>query len=138
MQKYLTKILKLKKKLKQRNFEFTKVLERHNFDFALDLNGISPFSLSALYKYYRINDATSKHVTQTETKSRQLRNHRNFQSRRRTRRRKSGYLFTYKKYIFINSKTKFHNKIDNYNICLLQTVQLNSNVLFCYIFYIPY
>ena len=100
-----TQLRIMRRKLKQKrcNFEVTEILKRHNFEFALDLNGKSPFSVLALYKHFRINDAnrstndaTSKHATQTETKTMQLRNHRNFKktqlrSRRRTRRRNPSY-----------------------------------------------
>ena len=56
----------------------TKQLRSHrNFKKAqLDLKGNFPFSVLALYKHFRIsdanrstNDATSKHATQTETKT---------------------------------------------------------------------
>ena len=72
-------------KQKRRNIEVTKILKRHKFEFVLDLNGKSPFSVLALYKHFRINDtnrstndANSKHATQTETKTMQLLSLRNF------------------------------------------------------------
>ena len=58
--------------------------KRNNFEFALYLNGNSPFSGLALYKHFGItdanrspNDAVSKYAAQIETKMTQLRNHRN-------------------------------------------------------------
>ena len=59
---------------KRRNFEITEILKRRNFEFALVLNGKHPFSVLALYKHFRINDVTSKHATQTDTKTTQLQN----------------------------------------------------------------
>ena len=75
-------------------------LDLYMYVFTLDLNRKSLFSL---YKHFRINDAnrstndaTSKHATQTEIKTTQLRNRRNFKKTqlritRRTRRHKLGY-----------------------------------------------
>ena len=51
---------------------------RHKFEFALDLNGKSPFSVSALNKLFRINDANRSTSGATETKTTKLRNHRIF------------------------------------------------------------
>ena len=58
------------------------------YALTLDLNGKSSFSVLALYKHFRINDANrstndpaSRHATQTETKRTQLRNHRNFKKK---------------------------------------------------------
>ena len=71
----------MRRKLKQKrcNVEITEILKLHNFEFALDLNRKSPFSVLALYNHIRINDAnrsindaTLKHATQTETKTMQL------------------------------------------------------------------
>ena len=65
----------------RRNFEVTEILKRQNFEFALDLDGKSSFSVLALYKHFPINDAnrstndtTSKYATQAEAKTMQLRN----------------------------------------------------------------
>ena len=52
------------------------------FEFTLDLNGKFPFSISVLYKHFRVNDANRstneaavKHAMQTEIKTTQFRNH---------------------------------------------------------------
>ena len=61
---------------KTKQLRITKILKRHNFEFVLDLNWKSPFSVLNLYKHFRFNDAnrstndaTSKQATQTETKT---------------------------------------------------------------------
>ena len=92
-----------------------------------------PFSVLALYKHLRINDAnrstnyaTSKHAMQTETKTMQLQKHRNFKmtqirSRRKMRQCKPGYycISIHVAYTFWDNITGLAHRYNQYSPSLI-------------------